>query len=459
MRTEPSFYEGFTSLLADFITAQPWFLPGGGGPGTMARSGPEPGAPLRAPSAGEARITESAVLLAETPVLVWLAVGLGEEVYQLLVGVRPEDQMAHLRLRESSVLGPLDGPWGRGLAYDALADPELALSFLELGTGSRMSASRVRRVGLEKSNSSLVYDDRLLLKIFRRIRPGRNPEALLAVTLDEVGFNHVAPPVAVWRREPFDLGIVREYLVGGSDGWSLAVASLRDLFARGGAPELAGGDFGAEATRLGEMTARFHLALAQAFGSDIGAPEEWADAIYKRLRSVSVHDDPWASELMRELRSLEHPGCTIPVHGDYHLGRVMRTEVGWFVIDLEGDPGQPLSERHQRLSPLKDVAGMLRSFQYATVAATRERGPAEGAELAGLPDAWEARNRRAFLDGYLTTPDIESLVPTDPTAFEVVLAAFELEKAAKELAFEEGYRPWRAPAIRRALDRLLKAHA
>ncbi|MGH9206321.1 MAG: maltokinase N-terminal cap-like domain-containing protein, partial [Acidimicrobiales bacterium] len=360
-----------------------------------------------------------------------------------------------LRLRDTSVLGPVDGPWGHGLSYDALADPELSLSFLDLATDMAQSASRVRRIGLEKSNSCLVYDDRLIIKIFRRLHAGRNPEAVLAITLDEVGFNHVATPISVWRKDPFDLALVREFLPGGTDGWALALTSLRDLFSRGGAPELAGGDFGAEARRLGEMTSKLHLALAQAFGSDPARGGEWVHGVQESLTRVSADGNARSAQVVDELGRLGIAGCSIPIHGDYHLGRVMRTEVGWYVLDLEGDPSRPLDERHERLSPLKDVAAMLRSFEYATVAAVRERGPAESAELAELPAAWERRNRAAFLDGYLGLTDIYRLVPADTATFELVLEAFELEKAARELAFELAYRPWRAPALRAALDRLL----
>jgi maltokinase len=240
---------------------------------------------------------------------------------------------------------------------------------------------------------------------------------------------------------------------------ALALTSLRDLYASDPeiAPEAAGGDFGDEARRLGEMTAKLHLALADAFGRHPAQVDGWGRSIERQLETVPRFEavvGPGVQAILDDLRSVADPGVAIRVHGDYHLGQVMRGEVGWYVLDFEGEPARPLAERRELRSPLRDVAGMLRSFQYATALAAEERGPAGQADVAEQAVAWEQRNRRAYLDGYRSWSQIDELVPGDEAGFETVLAAFELEKAAYELCYELAYRPSWAHIPREALERL-----
>jgi maltokinase len=433
--------EEFLPALSQFLASQPWFAPSSLG-----------SVPFPLPSA---RLEDLEVLFEGDPGLVRLEVAMAGDTYQVPVGLRPEPGAAALRLRETSVIGQLESGGQVVVAYDAVVDPELAIELLALATGGRVRAGRVRRIGVEKSNSSLVYDDTWIFKLFRRLYPGRNPEVELVSALDRVGFNHITTPIAIWRSDRRDLGIVREFLAGGATGWSLALASLRDLYDRGGPPELAGGDFGAEARRLGTMTARLHVALAEAFGTHPGDPASWARLAASRLEEAGGDELPDASDLLGSVAESTDAGASIRVHGDYHLGRVMRVEFGWYVVDLEGEPFRPFEERRPVQSPLRDVAGMLRSFHYASSFAARERSPHERQNLAGLPEAWERRNREAFLEGYLGTPGVGALLPSQPSSFDLVLAVFELDKAAQELAFERVFRPWRAQVPRRALERLL----
>jgi maltokinase len=410
---------------------------------------------------GEPRIVDADVLRPGRPGLTSLVVAAGGANYQVLVGLREEQEaLGILRGQEHAILGPVGEGDGASLAYAALADPELALWLLEKVSDGRQTATRVRSVGAEQSNTSLVYDDRLIMKVFRRLQAGPNPDVEVTLALDDVGFNHVAAPVAVWRRDPWDLALVQEFLAGGSEGWALALTSLRDLYASDPemSPEAAGGDFGDEAGRLGEMTAKMHLALAEAFGRHPAQPGEWVQAVRDQLDAVPEFEQvsgPGIDAVLGDLAAVKNPGVAIRVHGDYHLGQVMRGEVGWFVLDFEGEPARPLAERRQLRSPLRDVAGMLRSFQYATALAAEERGPAGQADVAELAVAWEARNRRAFLEGYHSVPHIGELVPGAGSDFDVVLAAFELEKAAYEVCYELAYRPAWAHIPREALDRLL----
>jgi maltokinase len=143
------------------------------------------------------------------------------------------------------------------------------------------------------------------------------------------------------------------------------------------------------------------------------------------------------------------------VHGDYHLGQVLRTDAGWYVLDFEGEPARPLEERRRPTSALKDVAGMLRSFHYASAVARTERDAEELDELAA---AWEERNREAFLRGYLRAAGPGGVLPPDPDCVGAVMAAFELEKAVYELGYERAYRPdWEAiplAALRRLTGEL-----
>ena len=432
--------EVLSGHLGPFFERQRWF----------ARSEQEAGSP---------RIVEAEVIRPGRPRLTDLVVEVGEAIYHVLVGVREEQEaLGLLRGQEHAILGPLEDDDGPALAYAALADPELALDLLEIVSGGNQKATRVRSVGAEQSNTSLVYDDRLIMKVFRRLQSGPNPDVEVTLALDEVGFNHVAAPVAVWRRDPWDLALVQEFLAGGSEGWALALTSLRDLYASDPdtAPDAAGGDFGDEARRLGEMTAKLHLALAEAFGRHPADPAEWARSIQRQLDAVPASEQVAGAALgsiLDDLRAVRDPGVAIRVHGDYHLGQVMRGEVGWYVLDFEGEPARPLEERRQLRSPLRDVAGMLRSFQYATALAAEERGPAGQADVAEQAVAWEQRNRRAFLDGYGSSGQLSELVPSEPD-FEVVLAAFELEKAAYELCYELAYRPAWAHIPREALERL-----
>jgi maltokinase len=432
--------EALGAYLDSFLERQRWFA--------------------RAEQIGEARIVEAVVLRPGSPGLIDLLVDADGVTYHVLVALRDEQEaLGILRGQEHNILGPVEAGDSRLLAYDALADPELSLSLLEMISDGRQHAARVRSVGTEQSNSSLVYDDRLIMKVFRRVQPGPNPDVEVNLALDDVGFNHVAAPMAVWRREPWDLALVQEFLAGGSEGWALALTSLRDLYASGPdiAPEAAGGDFGDEARRLGDMTAKLHLALAEAFGRHPAQPDEWARSIQRQLDLVPKSEEVEgraSDSILDDLRAVGDPGVATRVHGDYHLGQVMRGEVGWYVLDFEGEPARPLAERRQLRSPLRDAAGMLRSFQYATALAAEERGPAEQADVAELAVAWERRNRRAFLDGYCSVGPLSELVPGDREEFEIVLAAFELEKAAYELCYELAYRPAWAHIPRQALSRL-----
>jgi maltokinase len=310
----------------------------------------------------------------------------------------------------------------------------------------------VRPVGAEQSNSSVVLGEGVILKLFRRLQPGSNPDVEVTTGLDGVGFNHLASPRGVWRRTTFDydLAVAQEYLAGGTEGWALALTSLRDLYASEDEdPAAAGGDFAGEARRLGEMTGRMHVALGKAFAIHPPEPGSWADALLVRVGELGLEAvvGDRAQELAERMRTLGSDPRSVPairVHGDLHLGQVMRTDAGWFVLDFEGEPARPVAERRRPWPADKDVAGMLRSFAYAAGAALQEREPAERDELRARGQEWEERNRSAFLDGYQGVDGLDEVLAGGKVGSEadlVLMDFFELDKALYEVGYERAHRP------------------
>jgi maltokinase len=432
--------DGVVGLIPDYLGRQRWFSGAAPAPAT-----------LRVVDADELAVTGEGGHR-----LLWAIVAAGEGGgesdggsagvrYQLLIGERPNGETAEfLNGHEPAVLGSV----GDRYYYDATVDPELMLAWLDVIGEGLVTAARVRPVNVEQSNTSLVYDNRLIAKVFRRLLAGPNPDIEVTEALAAVKFPHVARPAAVWRRDETDLAFVQQFLAGGSEGWALALTSLRDLYSsHGDDPREAGGNFAHEAARLGRMTAEMHLAMAQAFGveRDLFRVEGWPAVLAEvdeELRAeVGASFSGSATEMLDQLREVVDPGPAIRVHGDYHLGQVMRTDAGWFVLDFEGEPARDLPERVGFTSPLKDVTGMLRSFQYAAHYALLEREPHEQADLAPVAEGWEQYNRVAFVDGYLATPGIAALLPERPEERHAVTQAFELQKALYELGYERAYRP------------------
>jgi maltokinase len=373
--------------------------------------------------------------------------------YQLLVGMIEGMPPEFLHGHDTEVLGVADSE----MAYDGLLDPELAKVVLSKLLPDE-DVARVRPMGAEQSNTSLVFDDRLVLKVFRRLHDGPNPDIEVTRALADAGFEHVAAPVATWEEEGTHLAVVQPFLGGGTDGWALALTSLRDFFGSDcDDPAECGGDFAFEARRLGTVTGQMHVALADALGTGPADRAEWSGLMARQLERVGGGSG-WrdgARSVFERFGSLSSPGAAIRVHGDYHLGQVLRTDTGWYVLDFEGEPARPLDERRERSSPLKDVAGMLRSFHYATAVALREREEFEWEALAPKAEAWEALNRLAFQEGYRATPGVEALVPTDRGDFHHALTAWELDKAVYEVKYERDHRPDWVAIPESAIARLL----
>lgn len=396
--------------------------------------------------------------------LLWALVDAGGARYQVLIGERPGGEQAEfLNGHEQSVLGSA----GDRYYYDGTLDPEMGLALLSVVSDGAEHADRVRPVGAEQSNTSLVYDDRVILKLFRRLHPGPNPDAEVTTALVSAGFTHAARPIARWQRKGWDLAFAQQFLAGGTEGWALALTSLRDFYAAGDPdPANSGGDLAGEAARLGRMTAELHLAMAEAFGVDRRALAElwWpavVDSIQQRLppaaSAIGGGIEARVAPFVDLLRQVTDPGPAMRVHGDYHLGQVMRTDAGWFVLDFEGEPARSLEERLRPSSPLKDVAGMARSFDYAARVAMSERGGEEQEGLEERVRAWDRHNREAFIGGYRSTKVVGSLGPPDESSWTPVLAGYEMDKALYELDYEKAYRPDWVSIPLAAIARLLRS--
>jgi maltokinase len=433
------------TALHDWVIAQRWF-------GSKAREVSHIG------------IAEAVPLRTETPLLVLALVEarFGEgthETYQLPLGLRPAGEGWTDRVILET------GGW---TVYDALADPahgrellhrirqgddvsleEGVLRFRWAETAAQGFAGTVdvRPIGVEQSNSSVVFGDSLILKAFRRVEPGVNPELELLRFLSDRDFPHIAP-LAGWyevqgRLVDATLGVLQQYLAGAQDGWELTLQGIADDV-EGVLDRL---------RALGEVTGELHSALGTepndpAFSPDEPSAESLAlltadvDEQIERLW-VDLPElealEPVAGrgqDVRERLQLLSHIGAggrVIRTHGDFHLGQTMLTDRGWVILDFEGEPARPLPERRLKRSPLRDVAGMLRSFSYAQAGVQILRG-------IEAPADWEERARETFLAGYLDRVDA-SLLPPGQQATQRLLAVFELEKAVYELRYELNNRP------------------
>ncbi len=384
---------------------------------------------------GDVEILRAEVLRPGRPGLVDLVVRVGAREAHLVVGLRSVGDEPHfLRAGEESALGLLDDDHGLAICTDALRDAQLAPLLLATvqGEASRPGPVAVRR----DDEDATVIDcgDRGELTVFPWLSDKARPEVDLLVALDDAGFNHVAAPLVRWAWEGRDLGVVQEALADRSGGWALALTSLRDLYASGGTPEAAGGDFGGEARALGTTTARMHLALDRAFLRHSEPVSDWVDAAELEIvaSDPELLDAPGVADLVKWIRESEARLPVIRTHGDFHLGRTARTDQGWVVSDCA--PGGVLAGASApgRRTPLADVADMLWSMHQASVTAATERDPAGRLGLELLGQAWEVRNRRAFVTGYLGTAGIGGLVGPDRDLVRRLVSFLELARSVRK---------------------------
>ena len=387
-----------------------------------------------------------------------------------VVGVPVEDGLVRLAVVEVRfaagthehylvVLGPDDE------STDAFERPEVAAQLAALA-GVPAGGARVRSFGVEQSNSSVVLDELHVLKLYRRLEAGPNPELEILRALAAQRFPN-APRLEGALETPGPpletaLASVTALVPSVGGGWELALDSLGDD--PSWLPD--------RAWRLGEVTAALHAALASRESDPAFQPEEpsaemlglLAAAIDEEISTTFAtlpdddalgavaHRSEELRDLVQELAGAGPPGLAIRTHGDYHLGQVLWTTDGdWVVIDFEGEPARSLPERRRKRSPLRDLAGMTRSFAYAADASVLRNGVAP-------PVGWLDACREGFLDGYLSVAD-ERLLPPSRSGFDRLLSLFELEKLVYELRYEARNRPDWASIPLVGLLRLLETTA
>ncbi|HEV2854571.1 MAG TPA: maltose alpha-D-glucosyltransferase [Thermoanaerobaculia bacterium] len=423
-----------------------------------------------------------------------------------------------------------DVPEGTGLLYDPLGEPGFSRELLHaIERGERFRGQRgdlvattspafpeIRGGGdlepaplkAEQSNTSVRFGDRLILKLFRKLEPGVNPDLEIGRFLTEqTGFRHtprVAGALEIRERhsEPVTLGILQEFIPNEGDAWRYTLDALGRYFDRiltswgsESAPvpvpaeplavlaerEMSADDFERLGTYvptvrlLGERTAELHVALASGRGKDF-EPEPFSElyqrSLYDSMRTLTKKNFrllrqrlpglPAAArdaaervlaaedeivERFRRLTSRKLMAERVRTHGDYHLGQVLYTGRDFVILDFEGEPSRSLSERRLKRSPFRDVAGMLRSFQYAAYARLFEEATVGATPAASLPALeswalyWERWVSAAFLQAYLERARGASFVPRSPEEREILLDSYLLEKAVYELGYELNNRP------------------
>ncbi len=315
-----------------------------------------------------------------------------------------------------------------------------ALAGLVPGGAAAVRSLTERRLSVEQSNTSVALGDRLMLKCYRLLEPGANPEVEVSAFLTGVGFSG-APALAGFADYRPDTGapssaaMLQEFVASEADGWSWLQSSLA-----GGPRDRARAIEGLG--RVGAVTKAMHSALGShpevaGFTSRVATAEElatWHSRAESQLDSALAALAPAPSRQLLAIAPRIREGLAaikaaeglraIRIHGDYHLGQLLRTGQGFTVIDFEGEPARPLAERREPASPLRDVAGMLRSIDYAAHVAHRQGGLVD-------PEAWVRDAREAFLSGYTSVTAVG----------ESPLNAFEIEKACYEVSYEANNRP------------------
>jgi trehalose synthase-fused probable maltokinase len=417
----------------------------------------------------------------------------------------------------------------KGLVYDATFDPSFGRALLDaIARGRRLRgeagvlvASHTRsfrraagrlgdlpapsRLAAEQSNTSLRFGDRMILKLFRKVEAGTNPDLEMTAFLTQrAGFSHVPPAAGCLEYRPatgarMTLGFLQGYVPNQGDAWHYTLESLAGYFDRvlarppggrgasvpepgrpalreGALEDEAVGAYLEAANLLGLRTAELHLALASHPEDPDFAPEPFTPAyqrsihesmcrlaagvcglLERRLPTLPEHARYEAEKVkglrermlaaFRVLTDGEITAMRTRYHGDYHLGQVLWTGGDFFIIDFEGEPARPLWARRLKRSPLRDVAGMMRSFHYAArhalaaLPADAPPGPRGEGVLEDWADLWYHRVSSAFLGSYLHTAGDAAFLPRTQGELERLLRAYLLEKAVYELGYELNNRP------------------
>jgi maltose alpha-D-glucosyltransferase/alpha-amylase len=450
------------------------------------------------------------------------------EQYTLFLGVCALEQAeALMQLEPGVIMARVRGPQGEGILHNALADAQACTRLLGLIREQQHVATArgelraftaadealdiadsvgdIQRIVSQQSNSAIVYDSRHILKLFRRVEPGVNPDLEVSRYLAETpSFAHT-PPLegGIEYRGPgaksMTLAMLQGYVRDADSGWDYTLdllgrhyedalgqmappealdLSLTHLLARAQEPlpEAAfanSGTYVLTAQKLGERTAEMHLALGRATDQPAFCPEpmnltalrqlsatlrEHTQVVLGSLRNrldtlpEALHDqvqhilDRRAPllERLRRITKIDRGITRIRCHGDYHLGQVLWVANNFVLFDFEGEPARSLAERRRKQSPLKDVASMLRSLSYASYAALFnfvESRPDDFLHLEPWANVWQQWVSIGFLQSYLETAQGASFIPDDRQHLAILLEAFLLDKALHELHYELNHRP------------------
>jgi trehalose synthase-fused probable maltokinase len=338
----------------------------------------------------------------------------------------------------------------------------------------------IRDVGVEQSHSSAILDDDVIVKFFRRVEPGPNPELELSRLLTNEGFEHIPAQVGEISYEgsledsgeeiEIDLGIAQAYVRDAVDGWVEVLGHVHRLYDQVADEDdltdirsLTDGRAASVLERLehlGDVIAALHIYLSREEVERDFVPEpvdsadvaQWTEDAMTRLDELVEDGTPGLSELrpgaervIRRFAAIHgDAGFKTRIHGDLHLAQVLLARREWLLIDFEGEPARPIATRRTKQSALRDVAGMLRSFSYAALVPMLERtedGSPDRRRLEPWAEAWHLLARERFLLGYTRTSYEGTFLPPDRDRVSAMLAFFELDKALYELGYERGHRP------------------
>jgi maltose alpha-D-glucosyltransferase/alpha-amylase len=405
-----------------------------------------------------------------------------------------------------------------GRSGELVAQPGRRFRSLTAGKGAAL-ASLVMKA--EQSNTSILYENTLILKLYRRLDEGLNPDPEIVRFLTErAGFERTpafAGSIEYLRRgtEPMVIGHLQQFVPNEGDAWTYTLDAAHQYFERvlsepadgqevpalpsslldmnpsvlpKKLQELIGGIYLDTASVLGRRTGQLHKALARGAGDPAFESEPFTmlyqRSIYQSMRNLTrrvmqllqktvkrlpedVRDRAARvagseQDILAVFQSLLETKITatkLRFHGDFHLGQVLRTGRDFFIIDFEGEPARALSERRLKRSPIRDVAGMVRSFHYAAHSALRSHGSIRTEDIARLEawaESWYVAVSGIYLNSYLFTVEDAAFVPKERKEFEVLLRCFLLEKAVYEVGYELNNRPdWVVIPIR-GIERLLK---
>lgn len=437
----PDHLPALPRLLRGWLPTRRWFA--------------EKGRPLQA-----VRVAERTVLPAPAPLL-------GLEVLVLAVEFAdgpPRHYQLHLARRAgtdgagpaaAATIGTVDGV----VLYDGLHDPAVTgwlLAAIRDATGvgglefvpepgvALPVAETGRVVDAEQSNTSVRWGERSILKIYRRLSAGLNPDLELHRALRAAGSTSVAALQGAVEGtlggEPATYGLLQEFAAGSEDGWERATGAVRD-----------GRDFTGDARTLGAALADVHVALAGGLGTTEADPAALAEHWTSRMERVAgqvpelAPHVPAIRAVYRAVAELDRPVTVQRVHGDLHLGQTLRTpQGGWLLIDFEGEPAATARERRAPDAAVRDVVGMLFSFEYAAshhLLRPGEPGDTPGGGLGSDTDAgrsahaWSAAARDAFCAGYAARAG------HDPREQAALLRAYEIDKAVYQVLYETRSRP------------------